>query len=543
MDNEVVIHVRSDNDTKPGFDSARREANMTAADIEGTFKKQGPKIGDKLAGGIKGGVGSGFSSSMPLVAQFGIGASPIIGAAASAGIIGGAGIGGVIGGLLLVKDDPRVKAAGTALGTNLLSSLKNDARPMVEPFLGAIAKVGDAFDTKLRPRIANIFANSSQFIAPLTDGLIGAVDGISRGFDSLVQKAGPVINSIGHLFSDVGDAVGDALDTISGGSEDAAKFVNDLSDAISGTIRVVGYLVRGLTEVYGAIHDSAEATGLWIHDLTHADEEAGSFAKHVATVDGALSGMADATDESTNALKDLSDEMLAQTDPLFALIDAQRDVTEAQGEYNKAVRDSGRKSAEAKEALENLGQAAFRMNGKVGDAAGGFNGRFTPAMRTALSNAKLTQGQINRLEGQLRSAASAANKWEGTFTQTFITRRIITGPGGQKLSAGGGGRQGAQASGGISTAASGHIGDGMTWVGENGPELLDLPPGAQVHSNPDSQRMAAGQTGGGAGSDQPIVINLMVDDHTIATAILPPLQKLNRSDYSGDVTRMFPATR
>lgn len=60
---------------------------------------------------------------------------------------------------------------------------------------------------------------------------------------------------------------------------------------------------------------------------------------------------------------------------------------------------------------------------------------------------------------------------------------------------------GGEAHGGIigGAATGGLQGGGMTWVGENGPELVRLPPGAMVHSNPDSQRMAAGAGGGQGG--------------------------------------------
>lgn len=51
------------------------------------------------------------------------------------------------------------------------------------------------------------------------------------------------------------------------------------------------------------------------------------------------------------------------------------------------------------------------------------------------------------------------------------------------------------AHGGIKGAADGGMKSGLSWVGEHGPELVKLPPGAQVHSAGDSQRMAAG--GGG----------------------------------------------
>jgi TP901 family phage tail tape measure protein len=50
----------------------------------------------------------------------------------------------------------------------------------------------------------------------------------------------------------------------------------------------------------------------------------------------------------------------------------------------------------------------------------------------------------------------------------------------------------------VGAAATGGVRAGFTWVGEHGPELVRLPPGTTVHSNPDSQRMAASAAAAGA---------------------------------------------
>lgn len=55
--------------------------------------------------------------------------------------------------------------------------------------------------------------------------------------------------------------------------------------------------------------------------------------------------------------------------------------------------------------------------------------------------------------------------------------------------------------GGLLKRASGGHASGLTWVGERGPELLNLPPGSYVHNNRESMAMAGGQ---------PIVINVNV---------------------------------
>lgn len=55
------------------------------------------------------------------------------------------------------------------------------------------------------------------------------------------------------------------------------------------------------------------------------------------------------------------------------------------------------------------------------------------------------------------------------------------------------------AHGGITGAANGATSSGLTMTGEHGPELLQLPPGTRVRSNPDTRRMTAGADGGNGG--------------------------------------------
>lgn len=227
------------------------------------FKKQ---LGD--VGGEGGGEESaekfaaGFSSRIgPLIAKAPVGpamiaaavaAAPVIGATISAAVIGGAGVGGVVGGLLLVKDDPRVQAAGKGLGEKLLGTLKGDAAPFVEPALAAAAKIESRFDA-MNTRIQVIFSKSSGFLGPLVDGATKGVDEILRGVESLVTKGKPVIDALGGSFAIIGHSVGDALSIISGGSEESASALTNLAKATGVMIEAAGYLVRGLTEVYGVV--------------------------------------------------------------------------------------------------------------------------------------------------------------------------------------------------------------------------------------------------------------------------------------------------
>lgn len=80
-----------------------------------------------------------------------------------------------------------------------------------------------------------------------------------------------------------------------------------------------------------------------------------------------------------------------------------------------------------------------------------------------------------------------------------------------------GGRQllahgGVAGAGFVSHAAAGGPRSNLTWVGEHGPELLPLPPGTTVHSNPDSMRMAAEAAGRSGGWDGVVRLEVTGDD-------------------------------
>lgn len=211
--------------------------------------------------------------------------------------------------------------------------------------------------------------------------------------------------------------------------------------------------------------------------------------------------LATATNNAKNSVQDLQAEF-QKTDPLFAFMDAQKNVTEAQKAYNDAVKTSGKNSKDAKEKLADLAQAAIDLSGKAKDAAGSFDGHFSPAARRMLSAAGLTKKEIADLEADLRRAKSSADKLDGTNAKVTITTAHVdtysTAPGYQ-----GGGR--AQASGGITGAAGGGIRAGLTLVGEHGPEFADLPPGTNVKSNPDTMRMLSGASTGSG-----VTVNLYV---------------------------------
>lgn len=91
------------------------------------------------------------------------------------------------------------------------------------------------------------------------------------------------------------------------------------------------------------------------------------------------------------------------------------------------------------------------------------------------------------------------------------------------------------AAGGITGAAAGGIRNGLTWVGEHGPELVNVPAGSRVHSNPDSMRMA-GQGGGGMGA---MVVQLVMDGRILAERLIDPQREIVDRRFGGNVQNAY----
>jgi exonuclease VII small subunit len=124
------------------------------------------------------------------------------------------------------------------------------------------------------------------------------------------------------------------------------------------------------------------------------------------------------------------------------------------------------------------------------------------------------------------------------------------------------GKKGKAAGGIVGAAASGGLRSSLTWVGEQGPELLDLPAGARVWSNPDSRRkLAQGQApwasmltaprrapavaagGAAAGDGQPIVIQVRIGEKDFGELWVDTGRKQVRSRGSIEATLRPPRGR
>lgn len=392
MARDVEFSVAASDKTGPALASVERGFAATAKRLE---KQQDDLAGSRLIQAIARSspqvaaqLTKAFSTAASagpalLAAGLAVGA-PAIGAVLSAAVIGGAGIGGVIGGVLLAAKDPRVAAAGSQLSKNMLGKLEQDAAPFVEPVLTAIGTIDRRFD-QMRGHIQSIFKDSANFVAPLTEGALGGIDGVLRGFDSLVAHAGPVINELGHDMTAVGQSVGDAMDTIAGGSTEAADALGDLTTVITFSVQSAGGLVRALTEVYGAM-------------------------KYVSPIgDGLIDLLGKITGGSDDASKSTTD--LARASELAAQA-AQADA-DATARTNQYLADSQKLMAQTAQAARDLttaNQGLYGAETSLGDATDRVTKARKENGRTLDQNT--VKGRANR-EALLGQATAAQRVYEG----------------------------------------------------------------------------------------------------------------------------------
>lgn len=148
----------------------------------------------------------------------------------------------------------------------------------------------------------------------------------------------------------------------------------------------------------------------------------------------------------------------------------------------------------------------------IGPKLRGIADSFSGMRRRALEELRRIDGQDVTVSVRFRVLGTAA------MNAALRTARILDSMG--------------YAHGGVvGQAASGGSRSGRTWVGEHGPELVDLPAGSRVHSNPDSMRMAGQERA----SMPPIVVQLVADARLLAEVMVDPMRKIVGDEFGGNV--------
>lgn len=428
-----------------------------------------------------------------------------VGSAISAGV-GVLGLGAAVA--LAIKKDTGIQDAAKKIGGDFFKTLSDAAsKSFAYPLRASLGILNDLADRSVG-KLAGAFDKLAPSLTPLVHALAAVGDRLVDMFVDVSGKSGPAIAAVGDSLKILVDGVADFVESVATGSQTSADALRVVVGVIADIIRWTGQAI-GVTEklLGGGIFNVLVAR---YHEAADAS---GDFAGSQAEVAKSMTNAEKAATGEVGALKALSDELRAQTDPVFGLLNAQDKLAAAQKNVKDATDKHGKSSKEAKAAVRDLAEAALDLEGKVGELGGSFNGSLTPAMRATFKAAGLTDKQINSLEGQFREARSAAGKFAGNYKanvsapgakgaiQSLYTARDaanaipnavaiairVTGVTNVSKAAASVRKQYARARGGPITAGLPY------WVGEEGPELVFPEQNGKVIDAQKSRAIAGGR--------------------------------------------------
>lgn len=402
----------------------------------------------------------------------------------------------------------------------------------LEPALAAVANILGAILPPLTS-VMNLIADNGPAAAALA-GAILTLYGAWKLLSTVVKVAelGLTGAAVG-MGAAAAAAGGVAMALIQMDAANHAKQIDDmvesftaLGGAVNDQTRTMLYMnqvmgtqdefVQGLIDsnprLAQSLIDNAEAFGISADDAARYQDE-------LDTTTAAIDNQVSALERQKNALR-------AQTDPFFAATEAQRRLAEAQQHLIDVQNDENATAADVAAAHQAVSEAAAGNETAMYDLGIAMEAGDTSLKKVLKSlqaqrdSGAITQESYNQLAAvatlKFGQVENSIRRVPGAHTTTLTVRdfassaadgvrrmldrlhdKHITISVGMAVGAGVGAVLANMAHGGITSAAGGGPRSRMTWVGEHGPELVDLAPGSRVHSNPDSQRMSAQAAGGG----------------------------------------------
>jgi hypothetical protein len=349
----------------------------------------------------------------------GAAAAPVLISALGAGIAGGAGLGVIgIGIAATVAKDKEIAAAGVAAGKRFTKGLQDAvgdsmAGP-VKASLGILSEAGD----RLNKDLGRTFSELSGEVVPFTRKVVGAGEAITGSLLGAARESGPAVDALGDSVTLLGDGVSNFIDAVADGGPEAAANLRLIAGATADVVTHTGNLLG----FFNKLSNNPWLTGPLLPILRKHYAETADASDDLKGANEAIIPTwvtaAQAVNGQREALVGLSNELRAQADPVFALYNAQNKLRDAQKDAAEATRKHGKNSREAREATAVLATAAIDLQSKVGALGKDFDGKLTPAMRSTLEAAGLTEAQIKGVEREFQSAKNAGEAYAKTYSAT-----------------------------------------------------------------------------------------------------------------------------
>lgn len=457
---EAFVEVRADlrsfgrdlqRGVKPMVEAFERELNgAVGRSVVAGSERSGREAGDRLSRGIKNSLTHQFRnknafiviastlagalddgiSALPTEVKAAIvagilAASPLIAGALSGAIAAGVGVGLVALGVLLASQFNLVQERAVQFGHNIRDQLVQSARDFVPAIINAL----DVVETRFRlmgSRIDEIFNVSSNFVEPLVQGILDAIESIIDAIFGSLDALKPFVDELGSSFATLGRDIGTALQILIATGEDGQTALRDLVALLGIAIITVTSFMFVLTKLWGFIR----ATIGLIADI----------AGPLVTIFGVLDRLFGEIDKRANGNKSFVNTNTDAANSFDPLIAATKGQTDALKEYQEAIEGVSRAAKSNlelnvawEESLDRISDS-LKENGKTLDIhteKGRANvNEFIKGLEIAEERAllRVQRGEMTSAQAaaqyqleinQLRTLATQAGISEQTFNDLF----------------------------------------------------------------------------------------------------------------------------
>ncbi len=502
-------------------------------------------------------------------------AAPAVGAAISAGVLLGVGGGTLAGGIVAAAQDPRVKGAFGNLFEDVSGELVRAADVFVAPLQRSAKIFGDAFSDVL-PDIRKDF----DLLAPSVDHLASGVGNFARnmmpGFSDAVRESAPLLNQLADdSLPRMGSAMGVFFSEIAAGSGGAKAFLGDLTTGADLAVKQLGGVTLAMSKLYEQARQGTAlgsfiggTFSLWSEGLEHLDgsakkakESTDPLADWIAAEAAAADDAAAKTRELANSFETLASQAMGAQASQDNFNKGLLEMSDSVKRNGHDLRDNTEKGLANREMLRGMvgdAQAARQKAIEHGEAIDGVNAAYAGNISRLRDTARalhFTDAEVDALissyagvPGDKKTNVSAPGlnqsleetrefaRWlaslhDRSISVTTYIRRIDQG----NIVPSSGGRRAIAGGGRVGHMASGGAGMGRYFVGESGPELVDLPDGSYVTPN---NRLPSGGAAGEL-AEQVVRVILQWPDGSV---IQEKLLKLARGRAYRSVDELLPVS-
>lgn len=522
--NRVNIIITARNATAAAFRAVRNSTRDLSRHMVRHLRNAGSDGVRAFGNGFRGGIGNAFAMAMrnPYLATIILGTGSALGSLLGAAIAGalvlawGSMFVGM--GIAFALQNKKIRKEWSTTLKAIGKEYKTLSKPMEEVLTTARLGLKDMADS-FAPHFKKAMETSAPYVSTFIDHLV-------KGFKSMGKKAfAPMMNGFNELLSALGPEVEDFMGELGDAFALLGAVVGANKTEIANAIHIILSLITGLIYVIATLAQSwgmmSRAAATAINGVQNAFQSmsegcAAAAAAMITGIKAAVSGILTAVASVLDGLARFNDAI-----GMHGIADDMKGAASAV----RGFRDSANSTFDSAKA------AVDRFNQRVKDAGkvrhlkmdiAGWKAKISEAearlKHVPKSKQSKLKADIASLKAKVAEAQAKINGLRGRTVGIGIAYHI-TNPG--LLAAAHGRRSG----GNVGAAASGGARNNLTMVGENGPELVRLPGGSHVSSNPDTRRKMAGGGGGGG----PTVIEFKTDGTKASKMLLELLRESVRS--------------